>query len=58
MKKLYNIKEFKKLLLIECITFEGYGGEWKKIVGWFNLALGKHKAAKKMDLLKYLEIIK
>ncbi len=56
--KLYSIKQFKKLLNTEAIEFEKKGGEWKKITGWFNFALSSHKAAKRMDLLKYDKVLK
>lgn len=56
--KIYTIEEFKKLVKLESKQFEEHGGTFKKITGWFNLALGPHKAAKKMNLLEYDVVLK
>lgn len=56
--KLYSKKTFKNLVRKEAKEVENFGGDFKKIIGWFNLALGEHKAARKMDLLRYTEVFK
>lgn len=56
--KLYPKEAFKSLVRKEAKEVEKFQGDFKKIIGWFNLALGEHKAAKKMDLLRYTEVFK